>query len=56
MILREGFFSLSNFPQEFQSYKESRIFMKRLMKNISFLFCWSALAGLAVVMVLALVS
>ncbi len=28
--------------------------MKRLMKNISFLFCWSALVGFAVVMVLVL--
>jgi len=28
--------------------------MERLMKNISFLFCWSALVGFAVAMVLVL--
>jgi competence protein ComEA len=54
MILLEGFFSLSNVLQEFQSQKERRIFMEKLMKNISFLFCWSALVGFAVAMVLVL--
>jgi competence protein ComEA len=54
MILLEGFFSLSNFLQEFKRQKERRIFMERLMKNISFLFCWSALIGFAVAMVLVL--
>src|SRR5512139_2915821 len=54
MILLEGFFSLSNFLQEFQNQKERRIFMERQMKNISFLFCWSALVCFAVAMVLVL--
>jgi competence protein ComEA len=54
MILLKGFFSLSNFLQEFQSQKERRIFMERLMKNLSFLFRLSALVGFALIMVLVL--
>jgi competence protein ComEA len=45
---------LFKFLWEFQSKKERRLFMERLMKSISPLLCWSALVGFAVAMVLVL--